>query len=84
MLYETLRLFPPVCAISSMPLVYFDTALTKVIGIPKIAAEDTAITFENQTGEKKTVPVPKGSRFMIDTPGLHHNRKPFEVSCANP
>ena len=43
--------------------------------IPKISEEDTTLTFGNANGEKRTTPVPKGSRILIDTPALHYNRK---------
>ena len=33
------------------------------------------LVTSNLKGEKFTVPVPKGTRFMISTPGLHYNRK---------
>ncbi|KAF8804431.1 cytochrome P450 [Phlegmacium glaucopus] len=54
-LYETLRMFPP------------------VVNIPKLSEEDTTLTFGNANGEKLTLPVPKGTRIVIDTPGLHYN-----------
>ncbi|KAF8633326.1 hypothetical protein AX17_004498 [Amanita inopinata Kibby_2008] len=53
--YETLRLFPPVTA------------------IPKYSSEDTTLTTSNIHGEKLTIPVPKGTYLLIDTPGLHYN-----------
>ncbi|KAI0720718.1 cytochrome P450 [Cerioporus squamosus] len=45
-----------------------------VIGIPKIAAEDTSFTFSNTSGQKTTVPVPKDTRIVLCTPALHYNR----------
>lgn len=47
----------------------------KVTNIPKISDEDTTLTFGNANGEKRTIPVPKGTRIIINTPGLHYNRK---------
>lgn len=43
-------------------------------GIPKFAAEDTSLVTGNIHGEKTTVPVPKGTDIIIDTPGVHYNR----------
>ena len=47
---------------------------SKVSGIPKFAAEDTSLVTGNIHGEKTTVPVPKGTDIVIDTPGIHYNR----------
>ena len=47
----------------------------QVINIPKLSEEDTALTVGNAAGEKLTVPVLKGVRIVIDTPGLHYNRE---------
>ncbi|RDX47256.1 614/534 cytochrome P450 [Lentinus brumalis] len=44
-----------------------------VIGLPKVAAEDTSFTFSNASGQKTTVPVPKDSHIVICTPALHYN-----------
>jgi len=44
-----------------------------VTGIPKFAAEDTTLVTSNIHGEKTTVPVPKGTGIVIDTPGIHYN-----------
>ena len=43
-------------------------------GIPKVAVEDTILVTSNIHGEKTTVPVPKGTDIVIDTPGIHYNR----------
>ena len=43
--------------------------------IPKFAAEDTSLVTGNMHGEKTTVPVPKGTELIIDTPGIHYNRR---------
>lgn len=51
---------------------------SQVVNIPKLSAEDTTLTTSNAAGEKLTIPVPKGTRLLIDTPGLHYNREnPF-------
>ena len=33
------------------------------------------LVTSNLRGEKLIVPVPKGTLFMISTPGLHYNRE---------
>ncbi|KAI0341851.1 cytochrome P450 [Trametopsis cervina] len=63
-LYETLRMFPPVHT------------------IPKVAAEDTALTTVNVAGEIVTVPIPKGTPLTINTPGLHYNPRYWEDPYA--
>lgn len=45
-----------------------------VITIPKQSAEDTSFTTTNAAGEKRTIPVPKGTYVTVHTPGLHNNR----------
>ena len=47
----------------------------QVINIPKLSEEDTTLTVGNAAGEKLTIPVLKGVRITIDTPGLHYNRE---------
>ncbi|EMD35530.1 hypothetical protein CERSUDRAFT_116271 [Gelatoporia subvermispora B] len=49
-----------------------------VNGIPKYSAEDTTIVTSNAAGEKCTVVVPQGARFLIHTPGLHYNPRYWE------
>ena len=74
--YETLRMFPSVRTGES-----FQSIATKshdyyqVINIPKLSEEDTTLTVGNAAGEKLTIPVLKGVRIIIDSPGLHYNRK---------
>ncbi|OJT02987.1 Cytochrome P450 4X1 [Trametes pubescens] len=46
-----------------------------VITIPKQSAEDTSFTTTNAAGEKRTIPVPKGTYVTVHTPGLHNNPK---------
>ncbi|KAI0349208.1 cytochrome P450 [Trametes cingulata] len=46
-----------------------------VITIPKQSAEDTSFTTTNAAGEKRTIPVPKGTFVTVHTPGLHNNPK---------
>ena len=43
-------------------------------GIPKVAAEDTSVVTSNIRGEKKTIPILKGTGILLDTCGLHYNR----------
>ena len=43
-------------------------------GIPKVAAEDTSLVTSNIRGEKKAVPILKGSVIFINTIGTHYNR----------
>ncbi|KDR79850.1 hypothetical protein GALMADRAFT_241949 [Galerina marginata CBS 339.88] len=44
-----------------------------VPSIPKVSAEDTVLSVGNTYGEKRTVPIPKGTRIAINTAGLHYN-----------
>jgi len=39
----------------------------------KIAAEDTSLVTANSRGEKKSIPIPKGTVLNISVPGLHYN-----------
>jgi len=41
--------------------------------IPKMAAEDTALTVNNAHGGKTTFPVSSGTEIYVHVPGLHHN-----------
>ena len=70
---ETLRMFTPV-----RPYRYkywlMLTIIPQVTGIPKIVAEDTSIVASNIRGEKKTIPILKGTDIVLDTPGIHYNR----------
>ena len=43
-------------------------------GIPKVAAEDTSIVAGNDRGEKKAIPILKGTGIFIDIIGTHYNR----------
>jgi uncharacterized protein YhbP (UPF0306 family) len=45
-----------------------------VTGVPKVAAEDTSIVAGNIRGEKKTIPILKGTDIVIDIVGTHYNR----------
>lgn len=51
------------------------TLTSQVTSIPKFSAEDTSLVTSNIHGEKTAVAVPKGTEIIIDTPGLHYNRK---------
>ncbi|KAF5321118.1 hypothetical protein D9619_001344 [Psilocybe cf. subviscida] len=64
-----------------MPLLTYSNAVfyetlrmfPPVVGIPKVAAEDTSITTQNVKGESVTIPVPKGTDITLDTPALHYS-----------
>jgi cytochrome P450 len=43
--------------------------------IPKMAAEDTMLVTANTAGDKVQVPIPRGTKVNISTPGLHYNPK---------
>ena len=43
-------------------------------GVPKVAAEDTSIVAGNIHGEKKAIPILKGTDIVIDIVGTHYNR----------
>jgi hypothetical protein len=75
-IYEALRMFPPVRPPfpSSTDLKLMTILTEQGPGIPKIAAEDTSLVIGNIHGEKKTVPVPKRTHITIDVAGLHYNR----------
>ena len=53
-----------------------------VITIPKQATEDTSFTTTNSLGEKRTIPVPKGTYVTVHTPGLHNNRTSPRASLS--
>ncbi|RPD56051.1 cytochrome P450, partial [Lentinus tigrinus ALCF2SS1-6] len=44
-----------------------------VVHIPKKSAEDTTFSTTNATGEKATIPVPRGSFVTLCVPALHNN-----------
>jgi hypothetical protein len=44
------------------------------MGILKVAAEDTSIVAGNIRGEKKAIPILKGTDIFIDIVGTHYNR----------
>uniref|UniRef100_A0A8H7XL65 Cytochrome P450 n=1 Tax=Psilocybe cubensis TaxID=181762 RepID=A0A8H7XL65_PSICU len=41
--------------------------------VPKISSEDTVLTVGNIHGQKRVVPVAKGTRVIVHIPGLHYN-----------
>ncbi|TFK37251.1 cytochrome P450 [Crucibulum laeve] len=41
--------------------------------IPKYSAEDTILTASSANGDQMQIPVPKGTKLFIHTPGLHYN-----------
>ena len=75
MFHETLRLFPPVSSMILHFLIYKLILQLQVTTIPKVSAEDTTLVTTNTSGDKITVPIPKGSDVIIYTAGLHYNRK---------
>ena len=42
--------------------------------VVKVAAEDTSIVAGNIHGEKKSIPIVKGTDFVINIIGTHYNR----------
>lgn len=48
---------------------------TQAPGIPKCSAEDTSLVIGNEAGETTMLPIPAGSRVIVDVVGLHYNRK---------
>jgi hypothetical protein len=64
-------MFPIVCKLFffGIPFIKF-----QVVDIPKYSHEDTTFVTRNSKGESLTIPVPKGTRISIHTPGLHYNR----------
>lgn len=67
--YETLPLFTYSLAVFNETLRMFPV----VTAIPKISAEDTVLIATSATGERATIPVPKGASIILDVPGLHYN-----------
>ncbi|KAI0064392.1 cytochrome P450 [Artomyces pyxidatus] len=60
--------------------VFYETLrmVPPVTGIPKVSAEDTSLVVSNTEGEKRTIPIPKGTNVVIHTPGLHYNPRYWE------
>jgi hypothetical protein len=52
-----------------------------VTGYPKVAAEDTSIVASNSNGEKKAIPILKGSGILINVVGTHYNRTYLVFTC---
>ena len=50
------------------------TITSQVVQFPKVAAEDTSIVAGNIHGEKKSIPISKGTNITIDIVGNHYNR----------
>ena len=68
--YECFRLFVP-----SRYKYWLKLTITpQATGIPKVAAEDTSLVAGNIHGEKKSIPISKGTEFVIDIIGTHYNR----------
>lgn len=47
-----------------------------VTGIPKRAAEDSAVRTRSAAGAPVATRIPKGAEIVFDTVGLHYNRTP--------
>ena len=52
----------------------------QVTNIPKVTAQDTTLTVNNDNGGKTTFPVPSGTQVDLHVPGLHYNRTLVTVS----
>ncbi|KAI0676506.1 cytochrome P450 [Trametes maxima] len=72
--YSDFSSFSYAMAVFNETLRLFPPALT----IPKRATEDTSFTTTNAAGEKRTIPVPKGTYVTIQPPALHSNPKYWE------
>ncbi|KAF9075519.1 cytochrome P450 [Rhodocollybia butyracea] len=67
--YQEMPLFTHTMAVLYETLRMFPS----VNAIPKYSAEDTTLTISNAAGEKRTLPVPKGSVLVLNAVGLHYN-----------
>ena len=68
-------MFPPVRSLRNIYTYWLKLTITpQVPGTPKVAAEDTTIVAGNIRGEKKAIPIPKGTDIVIDIVGTHYNR----------
>ena len=67
-------MFPPVRPSLAVYILIFMSTFPQVTGIPKVAAEDTSLVASNIRGEKKTIPIPKGTEIVLDIAGIHYNR----------
>ena len=69
-------MFPPVRSLRNIYTYWLKLTITpQVPGTPKVAAEDTTIVAGNIRGEKKVIPILKGTNIFIDPLGTHYNRK---------
>ena len=50
------------------------TITPQALAIPKVATEDISIVAGNIHGEKKAIPILKGTSIIIDIVGTHFNR----------
>ena len=55
------------------------TITPQATAILKVAAEDTSIVTSNIHGEKKSIPIVKGTDFVINIVGTHYNRTYYLV-----
>lgn len=66
-------MFPPVTFPISSVYNICSYIIFQVTAIPKESAEDTSLMATNGQGEKKRVPVPRGTTIVVDIVGLHYN-----------
>ncbi|OJT08415.1 Cytochrome P450 4A7, partial [Trametes pubescens] len=60
---------------------YFEIAygeLGPAISIPKSNADDTVFTHTNTAGEKRSLPIPRGTYITICTSGMYNNPRYWE------
>ncbi|OJT02991.1 Cytochrome P450 4A4 [Trametes pubescens] len=67
--YEELSSFAYSLAVFKETLRHFPPT----VAIPKSSADDTVFTLTNTAGEKRSIPVPRGTYIAICTVGLHKN-----------
>ncbi|KAF5350345.1 hypothetical protein D9758_012816 [Tetrapyrgos nigripes] len=67
--YEEMPLFTQSMAVFYETLRMFPP----VTGIPKYSAEDTVFNTVNHTGQPVSIPIPKDTKLIINTVGLHYN-----------
>ncbi|KIM80206.1 hypothetical protein PILCRDRAFT_790075, partial [Piloderma croceum F 1598] len=79
-----LRLFPSISdlhlslSISSLAFYEMPHPTCQIPAIPKICTWDTVITTTNGVGERKAIPVQKGTYIVLDAPAVHYNPRYWE------
>ncbi|THG95398.1 hypothetical protein EW026_g6249 [Hermanssonia centrifuga] len=53
-----------------------------VTEIPKVSAEDTALTTQNSAGETVIVPIPQGTSITLHVAGVHYNPRYWDDPTA--